>query len=566
MFNIPDNLDRFTAQGLRELAAEATTAHAELAASVTNETVTDEQIAELTALKTFVTAVNGKLATEARTAQLADASDIPAVVLATEPVQVNEPAPQADEHDHSAQAAKQGIGALRISDIAPEDVSTDPHSWGQGYGTLVAAADVPGFSTGQHLSMDQFGKAFLARTAGYTAMPALDHEVMHGVAVLQRDYPAELSVWGDERDAQVLAKARDESNLPGGSLLAATKLQYEALGGTDGNPNALLAAMGWCAPSETDYSICTSITTDGLYSAPEVQARRGGVRHNSGLDFSTLFGTGTGYFNYTEAQIIAGVTKPCKEIPCPDFTDDRLGVSGLCLTGNLLAIRGYPEYVSAFTSGAIAALAHYVNALQIAAVASGSTAVTLSGAPWASDGTVVSQVMGAVEMAAVDIKYALRLNRSATLELILPYWLLAQFRADFSRRTGGDHTTDVSLTDSQIMSWFAQRGVRVQWVYDWQDAFADSVTAGEPGSVTPIGSLPTSLKFIIYPAGTWVRAVNDVITLNSVYDSTKLASNQVTHLFTETGWKMLKMCPISRIYTIAICPSGETTSTQSVTC
>ena len=58
----------------------------------------------------------------------------------------------------------------------------------------------------------------------------------------------------------------------------------------------------------------------------------------------------------------------------------------------------------------------------------------------------------------------------------------------------------------------------------------------------------------MYPAGTWVRAVSDVITLNSVYDSTKLATNQVTHLFTETGWAMLQMCPLSPIYTVADLP------------
>jgi len=63
-----------------------------------------------------------------------------------------------------------------------------------------------------------------------------------------------------------------------------------------------------------------------------------------------------------------------------------------------------------------------------------------------------------------------------------------------------------------------------------------------------------------------VRAVNDVITLHSVYDSTKLATNQVTHLFTETGWKMLKMCPVSRVYTINICPSGATTLPDTLTC
>jgi hypothetical protein len=337
--------------------------------------------------------------------------------------------------------------------------------------------------------------------------------------------------------------------------------------GAEENPNALVAASGWCAPSETIYTICSQVTADGLLDVPEVQARRGGIRHNSGLDFSTIFGTGTGFFNLTEAQVAAGTVKTCREIPCPDFTDDRLGVTGVCLTGNILAIRGYPEYTSTFTAGALAVSAHQVNAYQIAAMVTGSTAVNLtSQAPWTSDGTVVSQVMGAVEMAATDIKYALRLQRSSTLEVVLPFWLLAQFRADFSRRTGGDHTNDLSLVDSQIMTWFATRGVRVQWVYDWQDAFSTSVTAGSPGSATPINSMPTSLQFLIYPAGTWVRAVSDVITLNSVYDSTLLATNQVTHLFTETGWKMMKMCPISRVYTIGICPSGETTSTQSVTC
>jgi len=200
-------------------------------------------------------------------------------------------------------------------------------------------------------------------------------------------------------------------------------------------------------------------------------------------------------------------------------------------------------------------------------VAAGSTAVDLSAQqPWASDGTVASNLLSAVEMAIVDIKYSLRLMRSATLEVILPYWVLAQFRADFSRRTGGDSIGNMAVTDALIMDWFRVRGARVQFVYDWQDAFADSVTANSPGSLTPINHLPTTTDFIVYPAGTWVRAVSDVITLNAVYDSTLLVSNQFTHLFTETGWKMLKMCPVSRVYTVPTCPSGETTSTQSITC
>jgi hypothetical protein len=329
--------------------------------------------------------------------------------------------------------------------------------------------------------------------------------------------------------------------------------------------DALVAAQGWCAPSETDYDICLQISTDGLVDFPEVQARRGGIRHNTGIEFDTIFGSGTGFFDLTEAQVAAGTTKTCLEIPCPDFTDTRLGVTGLCLTGNILAIRGYPEFTATFTRGAMAASAHQINREQIADVVAGSTAVSLSAsAPWATDGSTVSQIMSAVEMAIVDIKYRQRMQRSATLEVVMPWWVLAQMRADWMRRPW---TQDPNLVDSEISSWYSTRGARVQYVYDWQDAFSSAALSGTgPGADTPISSLPSTLQFLVYPSGTWIRAVSDVITLNSVYDSTKLATNQVTHLFTETGWAMVRMCPISRVYTVPVCPSGKTTSTGALTC
>ena len=246
--------------------------------------------------------------------------------------------------------------------------------------------------------------------------------------------------------------------------------------------------------------------------------------------------------------------------------DTRLGVTGLCLTGNILAIRGYPEYTATFTRGALAASAHQINREQIAAVVADSTAVTLSGAPWATDLSVVSQVMSAVEMAIVDIKYRLRMQQSATLEVIMPFWILAQMRADWIRRNAtGGWADSVMVADSEISAGFARRVARVQYVYDWQDAFATCAASGRRVRHLA-GALPTSLQFIVYPAGTWVRAVSDVITLNSVYDSTKLATNQVTHLFTETGWAMVRMCPLSRVYTVTICPSGSTGLQRVVSC
>lgn len=586
MFVIPTNLERFSLQGLREVVAEAREAHATLLASVTPETVTDEQLTQLKDLKAFITSTDTLVAAgEAKATELAQAAELPTVQVTSTTDVVTDAEPTTTTlattdvvtgeiveagHAHSAPAGSP-LSAIRISNLKPEDTfSASDAEIGMRplYATMIAAADVPGTPAGAEIDLMGFAKAFLAKTAGFGALKGSKggHDNVYGVAVIERDYPAELSVWDNEDDQKVLSRVIDETRLPGGSLLESWQLRYEELA-KQKKPSALTAAQGWCAPSETVYTICSQITTDGLADFPEVQARRGGIRHNSGLDFTTIFGNGDGYFNLTEAQVAAGTEKSCLEIPCIDFTDERLGVTGVCLTGNILAVRGYPEMTATFTSGAMAVHAHQLNKLQLAAVEAGSTAVDLTAAqPWASDGTVASNLLSAVEMAIVDIKYSLRLMRSATLEVILPFWTLAQIRADFSRRTGGDSVPNMGVTDAQIMAWFRERGARVQFVYDWQDAFADSVTAGSPGSATPINNLPTTTSFIVYPAGTWVRAVSDVITLNAVYDSTLLPFNQFTHLFTETGWKMLKMCPVSRVYTVPTCPSGETTSTQSITC
>ena len=573
-FQVPDNLEAFSIAGLQDLRGQAEAEYKTLVASVAPETVTDEQIERLEELQAFYRVdvpnmISGRKDRSDRLNAVIAAQSEPETPAADEaPVEPETPT------EPEVVTASQGESAPRISDLAPgatnSPVPTRPRV---AYSTLVAATGVPNFESGQPLpTMLDVAKAFEARSTGHNAMAKGGRggsPVMYPVAQLIRDYPPEFSVNGDETDYPKLLNVMDETRLPGGSLIESSRLRYEETKKEHPERDALVAAQGWCAPSETDYDICLQISTDGMFDAPEVQARRGGIRHNTGLEFDTIFGdctTHPGYFDLTEAQVAAGTTKTCLEIPCPDFTDDRLGVTGLCLTGNILAIRGYPEFTATFTRGALAALAHLVNREQIAEVVTGSTAVTLSGAPWATDGSTVSQVLSAVEMAIMDIKYRMRLSQNSTLDVVMPFWIGAQMRADWIRRNGGNYAEMLTLSDEAINAAFRARGARVQYVYDWQDAFANCAVSGSPGSDTPIQNFPTTLSFLVYPAGTWIRALNDVITLNSVYDSTKLATNQVTHLFTETGWKMMRMCPISRVYTVAICPSGKTTSQGTLTC
>jgi hypothetical protein len=572
-FQIPEDLTPFTFNAIEAMKKQAESEFSTIMAEATPETVTDEQLDDASQLQEFIRdTVPTHLADRKRRRE-----QFSALNTAPEGDEDGDGDEGGEDGDSVTDGAPTAVTASSVINVTLADiVSNSPvatpifEDTRPRYSSLVAAAGVPNFEAGQEFpTLLDVAKAFLDRSAGFSGSraPTVAGPVHYPVAVMRREYPAEFSVNGDESDYAKLLAVSDESRLPGGSLLRSVEARRQQIEAQHPGRDSLVAAQGWCAPSETDYDICLQITTDGMYDAPEVQARRGGIRHNTGIEFDTIFGSGTGFFDLTEAQVAAGTTKTCLEIPCPDFVDTRLGVTGLCLTGNILANRGYPEFTATFVRGALAASAHQINREQIADVVSGSTAVNLTAvAPWATDGSTVSQVLSAVEMAIVDIKYRLRMMKSATLEVVMPFWILAQMRADWIRRNGGDYSDMLCLADSAISSAFSCRGARVQFVYDWQDAFATGAASGSPGADTPINNLPCSLSFLVYPAGTWVRAVADVITLNSVYDSTKLATNQVTHLFTETGWAMLKMCPVSRVYTVPVCPSGKTTSTGSLTC
>lgn len=580
-FEIPsDGLGQFTISALRKMMADAKAEYEQIKGTVTPDTVTDEDLDRLRELQQFsMTTVPAEISgRERRSAEFAalDEEQPNPDETNDQTAQDSAEAEEGDaEGDAEAVTASTKVSVRQLAGNATKTTSTAVATIERkGYGTLVAAAGVPDYEAGHEFTdMVDVARAFENRSAGHSSHSggAQNAVVHYPVATLRREYPEEFSVNGDQGDYAKLLAVMDESRLPGGNLLRAAELRRAEVEKEIGR-DALVAAAGWCAPSEVDYSICLQITTDGLLDTPEVQARRGGIRHNTGLDFGTIFsgpvsGT-TGFFNMTEAQVASGTTKTCLEIPCPSFVDDRLGITGVCLTGNILSIRGYPEFTAAFVKGAMAASAHQVNAQQIAAIIADSTAVNLTAAnPWSTDSSVVSQVLSAAEMAAVDIKYRLRMQRSATLEAVFPFWILAQMRADWIRRNGGNYNEMLTLADSAITSAFSARGIRPQFVYDWQDAFAtNGAVTGMPGLATPISAFPSSLQFIVYPAGTWVRAVSDVITLNSVYDSTKLATNQVTHLFTETGWKMIRMCPVSRVYTVPICPSGRTGNQQTIVC
>jgi len=364
-FEIPANIGELTIATLKAKAAAAKVEYDTLYASVTPDTVQDEDLDALKALHEFVsvTVPNEIAGRERRSAEFA--------TLGTQPDGDEGDSNDDSDGDEGTVEEPSAVTAsatppataqtitVTLQDIIKatggDSAATMPTPAERPrYSTLVAAAGVPNTEAGQPFAdLLDVAKAFNDRTAGFSGIrggTSGQGPTHYPVATLRREYPEEFSIndmdeWGT---AEKLAKVADEKRLPGGSLLQSVLMRQKQLENT---PSSLVAAAGWCAPSETDYDICLQISTDGLLDVPEVQARRGGIRSNTGMEFDSIFGSGSGFFNLTEAQVAAGTTKTCLEIPCPEFTDHRLGVTGLCLTGNILSIRGYPEFTATFTRG-----------------------------------------------------------------------------------------------------------------------------------------------------------------------------------------------------------------------
>jgi hypothetical protein len=422
-------------------------------------------------------------------------------------------------------AGAKGVAALAAKTARPEAPQRD-----RGAVSLLAAADVPGFSSGSELSdLDALGQAVVSRMRGFTPPNgAGDREDWRqfGVASIKRPFPEDLTIDRGTDDMEVLVRASQEDRLDGGSLVA---------------------AGGWCAPSETLYDLAGDETTDGILSVPEVNVRRGGIRYTYGPQFSDFYANAG--FIQTEAQAIAGTSKPCVEVSCPAFTEVRLDAVGLCIRVPILTNAAYPELINRFVSGTLVAHQHMVNANVISRI------VTLAGAARAMTGIGSSahDTLSALTLVANQRRQASRLSLNASFEVVLPFWVKDVLKDDLSLRTG--QTQPVS--DAQLSAYFSARNLSVQYVYDWQDLplVDDAGTAG----VNEANTYPTDFDVLMYPAGTYVKGTSDVINLNAVYDAASLATNTYTGLFMEEGILVAQMKPAGGdLVTIPVCSAGRT--------
>ena len=455
-----------------------------------------------------------------------------------------EPEAQVDAEPETVTAAAPR-GPIKLSGIrrhvhTPAPAITEETSVEDTAKARLTVADVPGFAADSDASFEDLAVALDRRLQGFNsgayAAAARAGRAMserHSLAVVRKHFDERATVSSPESADAAMAFAVNEKNLPGGSLVA---------------------AGGWCAPSETVYDLIEDESRDGLISLPEINVTRGGIKFTKGPKFSDLYAAPS--FNFTEEEAKAGKyaptsatdptnkvgPKPVYSVPCTDFEDVRLSAAGIHIQANLLQQRGYPELVARTIRGALIAHEHKMSERIIAAMERQSIAVSMD----AGQIGAAAPILTAIELQVEHYRYAQRLSRSTTLEAVFPYWVHGAIRTDLSRREGVDL---IDINDARIDAWFKARGVNPQFVYDWQ------ALTGAAGDFKVWGS---SLKFLLYSAGTFVKGGQDVITLDTVYDSTLLGQNDYTALFTEEGYLVAKRGHDARVVTVPINPNGGT--------
>src|SRR5688572_6421 len=388
-----------------------------------------------------------------------------------------------------------------------------------------------------------------------------------GIAQFQRHRDAELVIGATDNGNETMRKVRKARNE---FALSEGTLRDTWLRGIE-KGNSLTAAAGWCAPSMNDYDLCTNWAAGvGILDLPTVTATRGGINYTDEPDFPTIYANaiavGGGSNLLTEADVIADTVKTCSVIPCPEFEDRRLDVAALCIRASFLQAAGYPEVVRAWMDGLLAAHEQEINRNILAQIIARAGAATTFVSPDPDGDSFTSALLAAVELAREDLMYRFMLPRNSTIEIVLPFWVLAQMRADLSRRTG-DTGGLLNVSDSELARMFSLRGARVQFVRGWQDGLitGGALAAGFPGgdAATPfMTALPSTVSFLAWPAGSVVLARQDVVTLTNVYDAASLSVNEFTALFAEEGYAPLFPCPGQRLYTVAGCIGGITGAAQ----
>lgn len=556
-FKMPDSFDGLTVDELSTLRSDALAEAKELLSA---DDISDEQLAEVEQLNAHVTAVGeardasiaAAAAREEKIANLksqiessdqaeeeeAPAEDAPAdeaVDETPEPeAEAAEPEATADEvedpeevvisddiselveNEDPTKKEEEAVAATRtVSKAARSDALDEiPEAEAELVSASVITASAAGgkFHSGQEIeSMDELTALFSTRIKGLGTgstkgiptgiLPFSSGGSRISIASINKpDNERKLKGSAGEQFAAIM-DAANERNLAGGSLTAA-------------------ATNSWCAPSEIVWDSFLELeAVDALLDLPQMVADRGGIQFTKGPQMPAILAQPLGI--QTEAQADALEEKVCYSVDCPDWEEVRLDAVYFCLTSGILTNAAYPELVRRTIDLTRKGHQLKMNAEIIrrisAAIGAATNHVEVGGS--------TSDILDALTIQALRLRYTLSMAADASIEVVLPLWARDLVRADLSRRTGVENF--LSISDAQIDAMFRERKLRVQFVRGYQDL--DTTLTGA------WTAFPNVIEAMLYPAGSYVALTKDVIELDAIHDSVNTSTNRYTAVFFEEG-------------------------------
>jgi len=539
-FELPEDITSLDDGQLAQLHTDAAAAFTALRNSATFST---DDLPRLRALAAGVESIRVEQAgrTEAATQALAEVEALAVQVLGDEATEtdataeaVEEAAAEGDETAAEGEEATAAVTppAVRrppvsLSGIRSRQPRVLPDANAARRTHITASVDIPGYTPGSPIDMDDVTAGIIARanalktTGGGTSQ----------VASYDHPFPAELIV-------------TDPGSAPEGTTVSLAASSQRRL--PQGN---LIASGGWCAPSETLYDITDVACPDMLWDLPEIQLSRGGLRYfkTPTLDVAALT------WVHTEADDIAGNTKPCFKIPCPTPIEVRCEAIGVCLEAGILTQRHFPELISWYLRNTMTAHEIRIRSELFNQAVALATPVVL-GATFGA----LAPVFAAVALQAADMIERHSLCDGTALEVVFPWWSRNLFLSDLARR----NSVDVSeVTTAMVQDLFTPLGVRIQWARNLGPAVPADIGGPAPALVWP-----SEVSFLMYPAGTLQLGRGAEINLGVIHDSTKFATNDYTALFAEECVALVDRSVDTRYITVPVCPSGETGAQTLMTC
>ena len=421
---------------------------------------------------------------------------------------------------------------------------------------ITASVDIPGVAAGQTLpTMEALGDAFRQKAKAIPTTMAGQGASRHLVASVRNQFEHTIDNRTNPADVEQLHRALTQETPRGESA------------------EALVAAGGWCAPSQIQYDFFNiASATPRMVDLPTVGVSRGGIRYPvspaigdvffqsggsnpaSGMGgFAFAFGNGTDPWLWSESDdaltVTGSVNKPTLRVPCPTFNETRLECYGISLTAGNLTDDAYPESTQNFIRLLRAAYAHTINARLISLMSAASTDLTGSAIGTGTNG-VIPQLPNIVGLAAADYRNRYAMDEEAVLEVVLPFWVLQMARADIGWKPGLDNGI-VAAADAEIISQFTSRNVRPQFVSDWQVRGSSQL-----GNATAQTAWPTTVDFMLYAAGTFLHGTGLQLDLGVIRDSVLNAENDFTALWAEECHLVAMVGHASRRYRANITVSG----------